>query len=159
MYPYYNMYRNEPVQNVAMDEELITFEHALELIRKSIANEREDEMFYEGIIAIAPTMKEKDIIASIRDDERKHHQILVDLYQKFTGNMPMQDLSAMLEAPVTDYKAELEKALFGELEAVKKYRKIMGAMPDAESHTLLMSIMTDEIRHANKYNFLIATAK
>ena len=35
----------------------------------------------------------------------------------------------------------------------------MGAMPDDESYTLLMSIMTDEIRHANKYNFLIANQK
>ena len=53
-----------------------------------------------------------------------------------------------------DYKANLEKALFGELDAVSKYRKIMGTMPSGNSYTLLMSIMTDELRHANKYNFL-----
>ena len=58
-----------------------------------------------------------------------------------------------------DYKANLEKALFGELEAVKRYRKIMGTMPSGNPYTLLMSIMTDELRHASKYNFLIHNAK
>ena len=57
------------------------------------------------------------------------------------------------------YKENLEKALFGELDAIKKYRKIIGTMPSGKSYTLLMSIMTDEIRHANKYNFLIQMQK
>ena len=58
-----------------------------------------------------------------------------------------------------DYKANLEKALFGELEAVVKYRKILGTMPSGNPYTLIMSIMTDELRHASKYNFLIHSAK
>ena len=57
------------------------------------------------------------------------------------------------------YKSNLEKALFGELDAVVKYRKIMATMPSGSSYTLLMSIMTDELRHATKYNFLIHNAK
>jgi len=151
------MYRSGPARKI--NEEIITYEHALELIKESVGDEKEDEMFYEQLIKVAPNQKEKDIITSIRDDERKHNQILKDLYYEFTGFMMPQDLSAVLPAPIENYKEALEKALFGELEAVKKYRKIMGAMPDEESRTLLMSIMTDEIRHANKYNFLIATQK
>lgn len=58
-----------------------------------------------------------------------------------------------------NYKSNLEKALFGELEAVAKYRKILGTMPSGNNYTLLMSIMTDELRHAIKYNFLIQNAK
>ena len=54
-----------------------------------------------------------------------------------------------------DYREELEKALFGELDAVVKYRRIMATMPSGNNYTLLMSIMTDEMRHAFKYNFLI----
>ncbi len=42
---------------------------------------------------------------------------------------------------------------------LKKYRKIIGTMPSGKSYTLLMSIMTDEIRHANKYNFFNSNAK
>ena len=58
-----------------------------------------------------------------------------------------------------DYKSNLKLALFGELTAVAKYRKILGTMPSGNSYTLLMSIMTDELRHASKYNFLISNAK
>ena len=52
----------------------------------------------------------------------------------------------------------LEKALFGELDAVEKYRRILGTMPSGDSYTLIMSILTDELRHASKYNYLIHKA-
>ena len=150
MYPNYNMYnqyygfREYNYRNSEMKEqsgEIITLNQAIDLIRKSVDDEKEDEMFYGILIEQAPTDKEKDIIRSIRNDERKHNQILRELYYDFTGQI----------LP--------EKALFWELDAIKKYRKIMGTMPSGKSYTLLMSIMTDEIRHANKYNFLIQMQK
>ena len=103
--------------------------------------------------------KEKDIIRSIRDDERKHNQILRELYYDFTGQILPADNLTNSSNNQMSYKENLEKALFGELDAIKKYRKIMGTMPSGKSYTLLMSIMTDEIRHANKYNFLIQMQK
>lgn len=39
------------------------------------------------------------------------------------------------------------------------YRRNEPQMDSGDSYTLLMSIMTDELRHANKYNFLIHNAK
>ena len=169
MYQNYNMYN----QFYGYDEfnyrsdmppvdsgEVITLSQAIELIRKSVADEKEDELFYDNLIKQAPTEKEKDIIRSIRDDERKHRQILRKLYYDFTGQMLTLNTS-MPENNTENmsYKAQLEKALFGELDAVAKYRKIMGTMPSGSSYTLLMSIMTDELRHAIKYNFLIQNAK
>lgn len=165
---YYNMYNqyygfgeqnyrnNEQQMN---NEEIITLNQAIELMRQSVSAEKEDEMFYDTIIKQAPTEKEKEIIKSIRDDEIKHNQILRRLYYEFTGQfLPADTLTNELNNKM-DYKSNLEKALFGELDAVAKYRKIMGTMPSGNSYTLLMSIMTDELRHANKYNFLIHNAK
>ena len=111
------------------------------------------------LIEQAPTDKEKDIIRSIRDDERNHNQILRELYYDFTGQILPADNLTNSSNNQMSYKENLEKALFGELDAIKKYRKIMGTMPSGKSYTLLMSIMTDEIRHANKYNFLIQMQK
>ncbi len=165
---YYNMYnqyygtgdfnyrRNEPQMDSG---EIITLNQAIELIRKSVGDEKEDEMFYETLINQAPTEKEKNIIRSIRDDERKHNQILRNLYFEFTGQILPADTLLTATNTNSDYKSNLEKALFGELDAVAKYRKIMGTMPSGDSYTLLMSIMTDELRHANKYNFLIHSTK
>lgn len=166
MYSDYNMYNqyyavSNPIGNQIPinNEEIITLNQAIELIRKSVGDEKGDEMFYDTLINQAPTEKEKEIIRSIRNDERKHNQILRRLYYEFTGGLLPQDNSKNVANNTMKYKANLEKALFGELGAVEKYRRIMGAMPNKNSYTLLMSIMTDELRHANKYNFLIHNAK
>ena len=119
----------------------------------------EDKMFYDTLINQAPNEKEKEMIRSIRNDARKYNQILRRLYYEFTGGLLPRDNSKNVANNTMKYKANLEKALFGELGAVEKYRRIMGAMPNKNSYTLLMSIMTDELRHANKYNFLIHNAK
>ena len=168
MYPDYNMYnqyygfREYNYRNSEMKEEsgeIITLNQAIDLIRKSVDDEKEDEMFYGILIEQSPTDKEKDIIKSIRDDERKHNQILRELYYDFTGQILPADNLTNSSNNQMSYKENLEKALFGELDAIKKYRNIMGTMPSGKSYTLLMSIMTDEIRHANKYNFLIQMQK
>lgn len=170
MYPdYYNMYNqyyggyepnyrsSEPLQ--LNSEEIITLNQAINLIKKSVGDEKEDEMFYDILIEQAPTEKEKNIIKSIREDERKHNQILRRLYYEFTGQVLPIDILTNEQKNNMDYKSNLEKALFGELDAVDKYRKILGTMPSGNSYTLLMSIMTDELRHASKYNFLIQNVK
>ena len=151
-------YQNPNLQNI-YGGEIITLNQAINLIRQSVGGEREDEMFYDILIKQAPTEKEKDIITSIRNDERKHNKILRDLYYSFTGNMIPQDMTIPNLDDGLDYKGNLEKALFGELDAVVRYRRILGSMPSGDSYTLLMSIMTDELRHASKYNFLIHSAK
>ena len=159
--PYYRTnelnYRSSGMQSMG-NEEIITLNQAIELIRQSVGDEKEDEMFYDTLIKQAPTEKEKEIIRNIRDDERKHNQILRELYYNFTGQMISVDNSNSESNNNMDYRTNLEKALFGELDAVKKYRKIMAQMPSGNSYTLLMSIMTDELRHASKYNFLIHNA-
>lgn len=175
MYPDYNMnnlyygfndfnyredyeYRNANQLNMYNDE-IITLNQAIESIRQSVRNEREDELFYDKLLEQAPTDKDKEIITSIRNDERKHNKILRDLYYNFTGQVIQADMSMPNINNTSTYKENLEKALFGELDAVVKYRKILGTMPSGNSYTLLMSIMTDELRHASKYNFLIHNAK
>ena len=175
MYPDYNMnnlyygfndfnyredyvYRNANQPNMYNDE-IITLNQAIELIRQSVRNEREDELFYDRLLEQASTDKEKEIITSIRNDERKRNKILRDLYYNFTGQVIQADMSMPNINNISTYQENLEKALFGELDAVVKYRKILGTMPSGNSYTLLMSIMTDELRHASKYNFLIHNAK
>ncbi len=116
-------------------------------------------MFYNMLINQAPSQKEKDIISNIRDDERKHNKILRNLYYEFTNQLIPNDTLTNISNNNLNYKLNLEKALFGELNAVKKYRKILGTMPSGNSYTLLMSIMTDELRHASEYNFLINNIK
>mgnify|MGYP001515815060 FL=1 len=66
MYPDYNMYnqyygfREYNYRNSEMKEqsgEIITLNQAIDLIRKSVDDEKEDEMFYGILIEQAPTDK------------------------------------------------------------------------------------------------------
>ena len=153
-YPYYRR------EKTVVDEEIISLSEALELIRKSIADEKQDEIFYSALIEKAPDNNAKKIITDIRDDEKNHNEILRFIYSNITGEV-FSDMNANATNTVneeTTYTQDIESALFGELDAVKKYRKIMGAMPSSKMQTLVMSILTDELRHANKYNYLIHKA-
>lgn len=166
MYQNYNMYNRYYTSNSyrnatanVINEEILTLKEALDSIKISVGDEKEDEIFYNYLIEIAPTESDKEIIRSIRNDERKHNQILREVYYKLTGQkIPESTQPVETNMGKLTYNEALEKALFGELDAVVRYRRIMGAMPDDESYTLLMSIMTDELRHANKYNYLIHKA-
>lgn len=157
---YYSIFRGNRQDMVNFEEELITPYQAIELIRKSIGDERNDELFYDRLIEQAPTEKEKSIIQDIRDNEKKHNMILREIYYDFTGQMLQNNMNMMQENMQNNlsYTENLEKALFGELEAVNKYRKILSAMPQGKCYTLIMSIMTDELRHSAKYNYLIHMA-
>ena len=152
----YSYYRRE---KTVVDEEIISLSEALELIRKSIADEKQDEIFYSALIEKAPDDNAKKIITDIRDDEKNHNEILRFIYSNITGEV-FNDINNNENkiSEETTYAQDLENALFGELDAVKKYRKIMGAMPSNKMQTLVMSILTDELRHANKYNYLIHKA-
>lgn len=136
-------------------EELISLPEAKELIFQSIAGEQEDEMFYQQLLQQTPSEEERKIIAGIRDDEKKHRQILRKIYAQMTGDMVSQEIMIDEMSYIFDYEKNLQKALFGELAAVQKYRKIMANMA-GDHYTLLMAIMTDEIRHASMYNYLLS---
>lgn len=128
---------------------------ALALIKKSVESEKEDEMFYETLLSQTNNKQDREIIQSIIADERKHNRMFREIYRELTGIILPKSEMKVAEVTSTSYLNNLEKALFGELAAVEKYRKIMAAMPDKQKYNMLMEIMTDELKHASKYNFLI----
>ncbi len=139
---------NDLTRNSALQE-------AIASIKKSIEDEKDDEIFYEILLSQAPSEKDKKILQSIISDERKHNSMLKQLYKELTKEAMPNAIMSRSSASSTEYLKNLEKALFSELTAVEKYRKIMAAMPDKEKYAMIMEIMTDEFRHAHKYNFLI----
>jgi len=131
---------------------------AISLIKDAIVGEREDELFYDYLISEAPSEEDKKIIESIRDDEKKHNKMFKELYYELTGKMPPQPAEPDFVKPAS-YVAGLQQALFGELGAVERYRKILFAMTKRKDINMITEIITDEIKHASKYNFLYAKNK
>jgi rubrerythrin len=128
---------------------------ALQLIRDAVSGEREDELFYDYLISVAPAEDDKEIIRGIRDNERKHFRLFRQIYCELTGQMPPQlAKDPELKKPAS-YCDGLRKALHGELGAVEKYRRIFFALQNRRLINMITEIITDELRHASLYNYLI----
>jgi len=129
-------------------------QEALALVRQSVQGEREDELFYDYLISVAPTKEEQAIISSIRDDERKHNRMFREIYYCLTG----QSIAAEPEAPFEKPKSYIEgvkKAFFGELAAMERYRNIRAGMPNRYYRDMVFEILTDEMKHADKYLYIM----
>ena len=163
MYPQYGYSYNRymPLQTAVAptpDYNQQCLQSALQLAKESVQGEREDELFYQYLISIAPNQEEKEIISSIRDDERQHNQMFRKIYRDFTGQEVQGMNGEQLERPAT-YIAGIKKALFGELKAVEKYRRIRQCLPEGMYRDMLFIIITDELKHATKYNYLFTLNK
>ena len=133
---------------------ITAYPEALILIAQSVGGEREDELFYDYLLSIAP-QEQKEIIISIRDDERKHVKMFREIYWQVTG----QDLPSAPEVPFErprNYCEGITKALFGELAAVERYRKILFGFEFLPYRNMITEIYTDELKHASKWNYLFA---
>lgn len=131
----------------------LVLKKSLQLIKEAVEGEREDELFYDYLISIAKDSRDKEIIASIRDDERKHNRMFRKIYKDFTGmDIPMSN-DTNFKKP-SSYVEGIEMALFGELAAVEKYRVIRQGLPNGPYRDMLFEIITDELKHASKYNYL-----
>lgn len=128
-------------------------QQTLTLIAEAVQGEREDQLFYEYLMSQAPTDEEKDIITSIRDDEVKHNKMFKQLYKDLTGQELKSKSGTSFVQPAS-YLDGIQQALFGELKAIEKYRLIRQGLSKQRFRDILFEIITDEIKHASKYNFL-----
>lgn len=126
---------------------------ALKLIQEAVAGETEDRMFYQYLIENAPSKEEKEIITGIRDDEIRHFGLFRQVYYQLTGQMLSTPQNVTFEKPGS-YCEGLKRALMGEQNAVRKYRRILYALIDRVQINILTGIITDEIRHGILYNYL-----
>lgn len=126
---------------------------SLYLIKEAVSGEKEDELFYNYLISVAPTEEEKKIIASIRDDEKKHNMMFRKIYKDLTGMDVEVEEEGEFEKP-SSYLEGIKRALFGELKAVEKYRVIRQGLPNRYYRDMLFEIITDELKHGSLYNYL-----
>lgn len=126
---------------------------ALKLIQEAVAGETEDRMFYQYLIDNAPSAEDKEIISGIRDDEISHFNLFRQVYYQLTGQVLPPPQNVTFEKPA-NYCEGVKRALRGEQNAVRKYRRILYALQDRVQINILTGIITDEIRHGILYNYL-----
>ena len=75
------------------------------------------------------------------------------IYKSITGlDLPPGDDEEFVKP--ASYLDGIKTALFGELAAVEKYREIRRGLPCTMYRDILFNIITDEIKHSAKYNYL-----
>lgn len=129
-------------------------DRSLELVKAAVQGEREDELFYDYLISMAPTAEEKNIITTIRDDERKHNKFFREIYRFYTGQTIPAPTNVDFQKP-SSYIEGIKKAKFGELGAVERYRDIRAGLPDRYYRDMTFEILTDELKHADKYDYIL----
>jgi rubrerythrin len=152
-----NNMRNNDCKNPCKSElpkSYKTLDQALKLIKSAVQGEREDELFYDYLISLAPSKEEKEIIKSIRDDERKHNKMFRAMYKYYTGQDVKASMEEDFEKPCS-YIDGIKKAMFGELSAMERYRIIRAGLPDRYFRDMAFEILTDEMKHATKYNYIL----
>jgi rubrerythrin len=141
--------------NYGMDFTQEAFDKALDLIEEAVQDERADELRYDYLISVAPTQEEKDIIASIRNDERNHRQWFREIYKYYTDKEIESKNGEEFVKPAT-YLDGISKAVFGELGALEKYRFIREGLPSRLYRDTIFRILTDEMKHATKYDYILS---
>ncbi|MDO8686489.1 MAG: hypothetical protein Q7J78_07460 [Clostridiales bacterium] len=131
---------------------------ALMHIKDAVMGEKEDEMFYNQLLLIAPCEEDKKVIESIRDDEKKHGRMFREIYCELTGQM-LPPAPEGEQEKLQNYCKAMEKAFLGELKALEKYRKILFAMNNPKHKNMVTEIASDELKHACKYNYLMSKNK
>ncbi|OXM85609.1 ferritin-like domain-containing protein [Paenibacillus rigui] len=144
--PYWSRAMFKPVWSTSPQQ-------ALNLMKEAVQGERNDELFYDELIKLAPNQEQASMIASIRDDERGHNQMYRAMYRELTGQ-EITGISSEQYQRVTSYTEGLQRALLGELGAVEKYRLIWFGLPAGIYRDTVYGIILDELKHASKYNYL-----
>lgn len=125
-------------------------------LKDAVMDEKHDELFYDQMIKIAPE-SDKKIIEGIRNNEMLHNKIFRKAYLMLMGVPLPTNIDESVKADFNNmsYMNMLKTALMGELKAVEEYRKLLAYAPNKTIANMIMYPLTDEIRHANLYNYLI----
>lgn len=130
------------------------------MVKNSITNEGKDNLEYTALAKLAPNEEQEKMIYSIRDDEMLHGKILRKIFSELTGVMIPETMQNTNNSTNTKtYMQMLDEAFKGELKAIERYREMLAYAPNKEIYSMLMYIMTDEIRHALKYEHLMLLNK
>lgn len=133
---------------------------ALDMIKEALENERNNEKEYENLISMACNKEQKELLKSIRDDERNHRKWLREIYMNYTGKVicpkKCDDSKKCCDRKkCKHYCTCVKKAFFDELNDMKKYRLIRAGLPRRCDRDLLFQILTDEMKHAMYLNYIL----
>ena len=156
MYNYNVPYPNQFMlcSTYGMDFSMWAYNTALNLIREALQSERNDELKFNYLIENAPTQEEKDIITTIRDDERLNRQWYRDIYKFYTNEEVENNNGGEFTEP-DSFLDGIKSSIFESLFAMQRSRIIREGLPSRFIRDIVLRILTDEMKHATEYNYIL----
>lgn len=131
---------------------------SLEIIKETVLDIHSKELLYNYLLIGSSSNEQQEHIRKIRNEERRHRTYLEDIYLEYTGYKLNIKKTVDFCSPKS-YEEGIRQGIFGELEAVRKYRKIKEGLPHRHNRDILFEIITDELIHAGVFNYIYANLK
>lgn len=125
-------------------------------LTKALNSEATAIHFYHGLLGSAENDVQRSYIEHAYKDENRHLQMFTYLYRKLTGNEPVISRE---KVSYGTFLAGIEKAIHSELEAAELYRDMFLAVRLPKVRDILFRAMTDEVEHAQRFNFIYTQLK
>lgn len=134
------------------------------LLKRAIKSENDGFTFYDLLSKETSSEIVKSRLETLRDDERRHRGILIDLFNKHVGNeigqLPQRGIGPLEKAFNQDklikFNGEIEYinlAIEAELSATKFYKENADAVNDPDFSKILNDLSDEENAH---YEWLMA---
>lgn len=118
-----------------------------EMMKVAMEDEKNDAEKYRRLAKSARKEKDRDILFSLVEEEKRHLKALQYLFHTFFGKEP-EEPHRRNDSHRGGFTETLGKSIVGEYGAVSFYREIMHRIPDDRLRTPIRKIMADEQKHA-----------
>lgn len=130
-----------------------SLQKSLAWMAEAVQVEKEKEFFYEYLISVGPTEGDRELIVSIRDDEKEHRDMFRTIYKDFTGQEIKEEKAEEKVKEQDSYLAGIQFGLFESLREVETYREIFKGLPEGYYRDAVSDMISDKLKHATMYNF------
>ena len=138
----------------------IQVEQSIYTIGNSVESDEIIIKYYQWLIdniqsLLAPAQYDQitNLIEIILKERINHNNILKNMYFQLTGNVV--NIVEKEFAEPEDFKIEIMAEYIRTLEDIQKYGLIMSGLPSLYYRDLIYSIISDKIRHASLYNYIL----
>ena len=123
-----------------------TNDNLLEMIAAAMVAQKKSVRAYEIMVAAAPSQRDKELLRTIRREERRHYYFLEGIYEDLTGEQVK--LQRVAISMPKFYPDMLKTAICDKLEVIDHLELIVKAMNCVRQQELLAIIISDQKEHA-----------
>ncbi len=127
--------------------------YVLELIKDGIDEEPMVSKFYSELANSVRDIDDKKMLEEMSLDEKKHFEMLSDIYTKLTNEKytPKEKETPEIDK---DFLKNIAASIKAELNTVEAYRPILFALENTQFKNYMMEIISDEQNHAALLNYM-----